>query len=132
LTKPHNPNTERIGVSVLQLFFAEHDWFFREQPILDQGIDAHIEIVENLQATGKLIGLQIKTGPSYFDVDVGDAFVYRPEQRHVSYWTNHSLPVVVVLYDPTTKKGYWQCVTEEKSPKYRKRLENSGAKSQYY
>ena len=50
----------RIGVSATQLFFEKLGFIFREQPIENYGIDANIEVVENEQATGKLIALQIK------------------------------------------------------------------------
>lgn len=34
----------------------------------------------------------------------------RPD--HVRYWTNHALPVVVVLYNPGTAACHWQLVSE--------------------
>lgn len=35
--------TERIGVSYCSLIAAKTEWMFREQPIDDIGIDAHME-----------------------------------------------------------------------------------------
>ena len=37
---------------------------------------------------------------------------FRPDDDHVRYWTNHSLPVVVVLYRPETDRCYWKLVNE--------------------
>ncbi len=37
--------TERLGVSATQLFFVKLGFIFREQPIEDYGIDAHIEVI---------------------------------------------------------------------------------------
>lgn len=40
--------TERIGVNAVErIVVSELGWIFREQPIMDMGIDAQIELVEN-------------------------------------------------------------------------------------
>ena len=57
-------STERIGTSSVQKLFEEIKYIFREQPISDYGIDAHIEIVQNEIVTGQLIAAQIKSGAS--------------------------------------------------------------------
>lgn len=39
--------TERIGVSAVdQIISSKFNWIFRDQPVSDIGIDAHIEIIE--------------------------------------------------------------------------------------
>ena len=86
-------------------------WIFREQPKRDVGIDAVIELVREGRATGRMIAVQIKSGASYLDERTADGFVYRGESRHVNYWLNHALPVVVVLVDPVTEIAYWAEVT---------------------
>jgi len=40
-------------------------WLFREQRP-DYGVDAQVETVDVRKATGKLLGLQIKSGESFF------------------------------------------------------------------
>lgn len=107
------PQTERLGVSALDYFFSEKGWLFREQTTHDYGIDAHIEIVEEQRPTGKLIALQIKAGPSFFKEEVVNAYVYRTDDKHIAYWVGHSMPVIVVLFDPETKQAYWQHVSRE-------------------
>lgn len=62
---------------------------------------------------GRLLGLQIKSGPSWFRESTSDGWWFRPERKHVSYWTSHSLPVVVVLYDEATELCYWELVNAE-------------------
>lgn len=52
-------NTERLGISKCEYFFNNNKWLFREQPIHDYGIDAHVEVVDNGQPTGKLIAIQV-------------------------------------------------------------------------
>lgn len=88
-------------------------WLFREQPTEDYGIDAHVEIVEHDDVRGRLLALQIKSGASWFRQATADGWWFRPDATHVEYWTNHSLPVVVVLYHPETKLCHWQLVNRK-------------------
>lgn len=88
----------------------ELGWLFREQPTEDFGIDAHAEVVDGEDVRGQLLALQIKGGKSWFDEPGPDGWWFRPSIEHVQYWTNHSLPVVVVLYHPETKRCHWQLV----------------------
>ncbi len=107
------PQTERLGVSALDHFFSEQGWLFREQSTHDYGIDAHVEIVEEERPTGKLIALQIKSGASFFTEETDDSYVFRTNNKHVAYWVGHSMPVVLVLYNPHTKTAHWQQVTRD-------------------
>lgn len=107
------PQTERLGVSALDYFFSENGWLFREQTTHDYGIDAHIEIVENERPTGKLIALQIKAGKSFFEEEVEGTYVYRTDEKHIAYWVGHSMPVIIVLFNPETKQAYWQHVSRQ-------------------
>lgn len=102
--------TERAGVHAVGGIFTELGWAFREQPTSDFGIDAQVEkLDDDGLGAGKLIALQIKTGPSYFKKR-GDDFVYYGEDRHRDYWLKHSLPVFIVLHDPDAKLTLWQKV----------------------
>lgn len=103
--------TGRIGVAGTQLLIERLGWIFREQPIEDYGIDAHIEVVENSTATGKLIALQIKSGKSWFREKTSNGFVFRGKTEHLEYWQQHSLPVIVVLYKDDEQTAYWQSVS---------------------
>jgi len=86
---------------------------FREQPTEDYGIDAQVEIVEGGVVTGKLVALQIKGGPSWFREAGSGGWWFRPDADHVQYWTNHSLPVTVVLVDTVAERCHWQFVNRE-------------------
>ena len=107
------PQTERLGVSALEYFFSENGWLFREQTTHDYGIDAHVEIVADQRPTGKLIALQIKAGTSFFSEEANGAYVFRTNDKHLAYWIAHSMPVVVILYNPETKQAYWQHVSKQ-------------------
>jgi hypothetical protein len=83
-------------------------WIFRDQPVADYGIDAHIEVVDDRgQPTGRLLALQIKTGSSYARHKFSSENL-----RHLSYWLEHSLPVLVVMVDEETENAYWRVVSE--------------------
>ncbi|QIM54741.1 DUF4365 domain-containing protein [Hydrogenophaga crocea] len=107
------PKTERLGVSALDHFFSQHGWLFREQTTHDYGIDAHIEVVNKERPTGKLVALQIKSGTSFFTEETNDSFVFRIDDKHVAYWVDHSMPVVLVIYNPETKSAYCREVTRD-------------------
>ena len=101
-----------VGVTRTQLYVEEElDWIFREQPTEDYGIDAHVEVVDGEEVQGRLLALQIKSGDSWFSHPTTGGWWYRPNEDHVNYWTRHSLPVVLVLYNPVTNLCHWQLVT---------------------
>jgi len=105
-----NDNTERLGVNAVEaIILKEFKWAFREQPVSDYGIDAIIEEMSGEKPTGKLIALQIKSGQSYFKKRRG-SYVYNGEMRHLDYWTQHSLPVFIILHNPTDQTTVWQKV----------------------
>lgn len=105
--------TERIGVSAIESITArELGWIFREQPIADMGIDAQIELVEDGFPSGKLIGIQIKTGAGNFRLGK-DGLVYYGSSQHLEYWSGHSLPVIIVAHLPDTNETFWQIVNSK-------------------
>ena len=102
------------GLSILGFKTFDFGWIHRFQPEYDNGIDSHIEIVQEDNATGRLIAVQLKTGQSCLILNgKKDAYVYYIEERHYNYWLNHSLPVILVLCDEKKEICYWQHITEE-------------------
>lgn len=104
---------ERTGVAATEKIVNQMGMIFREQPTDDYGIDAQIETIENGYASGKLIAVQIKSGEHYFKEKTKESIVYRGNRKHYDYWINHSLPVVIVLYDSKKDTCYWNVVNEE-------------------
>lgn len=104
--------TERVGVSAAQLEFSKWGWAFREQPIVDFGIDAHVEPFAGDVASGRLIALQIKSGVSWFSEPAAGGWVYRGRDTHLLYWLRHCLPVVILLHDPESDLTYWAHVRQ--------------------
>jgi len=108
-------NEERIGVySIAKIFVEDFQWIFREQPINDFGIDGFVEIAKtgsNLKdkiPTGKLIAVQIKSGKSFLKENTDKHFIFRGSKRHVEYWLNYSIPVILLLYDKESNSAYWE------------------------
>lgn len=99
--------TERLGINAVeQIVLRDLQWIFREQPIADMGIDAHIEVVCEGVPTGQLLALQIKTGTSHFR-NSGNALTYYGTNIHIDYWRGHSLPVLLVAHLPESDETYW-------------------------
>lgn len=106
--------TERLGVAAVHKVVQKAGWFFREQPRPDEGIDAQIEAASDGRPNGQLLGLQIKLGVSYFERPIeGGGWRYRIAPAHLDYWRRYSLPVILVLYNPTTDTAYWQVIRSE-------------------
>jgi hypothetical protein len=100
-----SPGTElvaREGVHHVGFQTVRLKWIFREEGPTDVGIDAQIEIVKVGRATGSIVGLQINSGMSYLAESNHVGFVHRGDRGHLAYWSTHVLPVIVVLYDPST------------------------------
>lgn len=105
--------TDRLGISKLDTYFSSNGWLFREQFPHDYGIDAQVEIVSEGKPTGDLIAIQVKSGPSYFSDETDTEIIYRTDDKHIEYWSRHSLPVIIVLYHPERDNCYWESVSDK-------------------
>lgn len=107
-------STERIGVLHCGEIAERNNWMFREQPINDIGIDAHIEFVDSSGKPKRLLGLQIKSGASWFQERKDGCVIFRKiNERQYNYWTMNSLPCIVVLYNPDDGMCIWQELTDK-------------------
>lgn len=106
-------STERIGVSAVQLICVQElEWIFRELSVSDVGIDAHIELVSGGGATGKIIGVQIKTGNSYIK-NKSSRLTYYGSLQDLNYWMGCNFPVVIMFHHPDAKITYWVEITKD-------------------
>lgn len=106
--------TGRTGVYHIGEIAARNKWMFREQPIDDIGIDAHMELTEPTGESKQLLALQIKSGESWFKEKKDDYIIFRDiNERQYNYWTMNSLPCIVVLYNPDDDMCIWQKLTAE-------------------
>lgn len=107
-------STEREGVYHCGKIAARNSWMFREQPVDDVGIDAHMELMESSGEAKQLLALQIKSGTSWFKEKKNDYIIFRDiNERQYNYWTTNSLPCIVVLYNPDDSMCIWQKLTTE-------------------
>ena len=110
------PKSDRIaqrGVALAMGAFEALGFAFRVQHDEDYGVDAHAELIEDERPTGRLLGIQLKSGPSYFKESQGDSYVFRVDSQHVEYWFDHCLPVLICLCDVDAGQVYWQAVDAE-------------------
>jgi len=73
----------------------------------DFGIDAYIEIVENEKATGKLIGIQIKHGNSYFSNKSIGGYKFYGDRKHLNYYLNMNLPIIIIILNDDFSNNLW-------------------------
>ena len=110
------PKSDRIaqrGVALAMGAFEALGFAFRVQHDEDYGVDAHAELIEDERPTGRLLGIQLKTGSSYFKESQEDSYVFRVDSQHVEYWFDHCLPVLICLCDLDSGQVYWQAVDAE-------------------
>lgn len=92
----------------------ELGWIPRKILETDVGLDMEVEVCENDEPTGQLIGLQIKSGKSYFKENAFGDVIFRGEHKHLKYWIQHSLPIILILHNPISGITIWQKIVEEK------------------
>ncbi|EUB25700.1 PF14280 domain protein [Streptococcus sp. AS20] len=112
-------STERIGIYECGKIAERNNWLFREQPINDIGIDAHMELIEEGKPK-QLLALQIKSGESWFKEKKDGCIIFRDiNERQYNYWTMNSLPCILVLYNPTDEMCIWGKLNTETIQKTR-------------
>ncbi|HEY6328096.1 MAG TPA: DUF4365 domain-containing protein, partial [Blastocatellia bacterium] len=99
--------TERSGVIEVARVVNAMRCIWRETLHPDIGIDGQIEnIDENGLATGHVVAVQVKSGRSYIEPLEG-FLTHRPSKKHLRYWENFPLPVILVIHDPDLSVAYW-------------------------
>lgn len=107
-------HTERIGLHHCGEIAEKNGWMFREQPVDDIGIDAHMELTEGDGKVKQLLAVQIKGGESYFKETKEEYVIFRDiDERQYNYWTTNTLPCIVVLYNPVDDTCIWQKLTTD-------------------
>lgn len=114
-------NTERLGVIETDKIFTKSiGWIFREQPIVDVGLDALIEQAEEGDPKGKFLALQIKTGKSHFHI-TNAKLVHYVSNIHYNYWLNLDIPIIIVAHIPETEETYWCQICDDNFVRTKKR-----------
>lgn len=109
-----NYATERKGIAAVQARVAELEQIWRETSTGDFGIDGHIEFIdENSEPTGLMVGVQVKSGPSYFLGETAHTVSYAANEKHQKYWELYPVPVILILYHPERRETYWVDARQE-------------------
>ena len=109
-----NDMAERIGIYAASRISALlPELIFREQRGGDTGLNAHLEIAETYPKMGKVVGLQIRSDEGGALERAARGYVCRGEMAHVAYWLQHSLPVLVMVYDAQRERIHWESVSPE-------------------
>jgi len=104
----HAYSQERRGVAAIQSYAANHLQIWRETATADVGIDGQLEFVyPDETASGRLVGVQVKAGPSYFKHQTERGWKFYPEAKHRTYWELYPVPALVILHDTEAKTSYW-------------------------
>lgn len=109
-TLGHTARTEDEGLLHVyrQINRMGHVWrdFLRH----DVGIDLVLEIVMDKRATGLLIAVQVKSGNAYFRREKNGKIKVAVSPSHVRYWYEYAVPVILIVYSPTSKQAYWKAI----------------------
>jgi len=105
------------GQTYIEHYITEQfGWIYHDIPTEnDYGIDAYLEIVENTNVSGKLIGIQIKHGDSFFKNKTEGGFKYKGEDKHLNYYLNSEQPIIIIILDDLFKKKKWILFDIEKT-----------------
>lgn len=78
------------------------------------GIDGFIELHNpgELNPCGRLIGVQVKTGPSHIEKFEDGSLHFRGENQHLAYWRNHQLKIIVAFVESGHPGILWQEVSD--------------------
>lgn len=102
--------------------FSRLGWGPVENPRHDLGTDLFVQVRDRRRYDlGLLIGVQVKSGPSYFSRPARSAAAEQPDgwwyaegdKNHFDYWVSHGVPHLLVLHDDASDTAYWVHVTRD-------------------
>lgn len=96
---------EDRGLVKLHGFCIAMEAIWRPTTCHDIGVDGQIEFLElndGATSTGKILAVQVKSGPSYFKYEDDSSFSYYPSPKHRQYWRSLNLPIILVIHNPDT------------------------------
>ena len=112
--------TGENGITILKkIVETKLGWLFRQNhQENDFGIDGYIDVVTEVgQITGKSIAFQLKSGKSYFYNQNEIGFVFSGNKKHLNYYLNLEIPIIIIILDVEFEKGYWEVFDAKKTDK---------------
>jgi hypothetical protein len=103
-----NVKIEKAGIIAVEAACLPLDLIWR--PIVDEdvGVDGTIEIAVGDFPTGKIVGVQVKSGESYFRSATDATFTFYADQDDLKYWKSLSIPLFLLVHDPSDGVVYWK------------------------
>jgi hypothetical protein len=109
-----------VGVEIVSSIVSnELKWLFRKVHLEeDFGIDGYIDVVlDDGSVTGLSLAAQIKCGMSFLKTKTNSGFVFYGEGKHLNYYLNSQLPILIILCDPETRRCYWELFEAQRTEK---------------
>ena len=86
------------------------EFIFREQVSGATGLDAHIEINRASYKSPRIIGVKV----FFADADnPKDSYVCNGSRDHLIYWFQHSIPILIMVYDNNIGKVFWEHLRDD-------------------
>jgi hypothetical protein len=106
VTYPPRAITSKVGINYVRTIVeGAGSLFHKIEHENDLGIDAIVEIVRTGNPLGIQVGVQIKSGDSYYEAPSESCSI--PIDSHRRYWERYPLPVVGIVYVPELARGHW-------------------------
>ncbi|MEO6191777.1 MAG: DUF4365 domain-containing protein [Thermoanaerobaculia bacterium] len=102
-----NAATERAGILAMASACNSLGLIWRDLLQEDVGVDATIELCVDGLPTGKLVGVQVKSGTSYIRSETEENFRFYPSADDLNYWRRLTIPLILVVFDPSCRDLYW-------------------------
>ncbi len=103
---------KRLGIYAADRLTAKMPGLiFRAQREGTTGLNAHLEILTENNSSGRVVGLRVSTSGEAEKSARG--YVCVGDMETAAYWLQHSLPVVVMVYEHERNRILWESVTTE-------------------
>ncbi len=101
--------TSQKAVNAFEAFRLDQGWVFTETPEqTDFGKDGYLDFSKEGRLTGQCIALQIKGGVSFRR---RGGYVIPADRRRRTFWSESSVPVFGIAWDPADGGLYWTDLT---------------------
>lgn len=108
--RPPSVKKANSGMIALEHYCNDNDLIFQGPPKEDFGIDAYVEVNVDGEPQNFIVGVQVKSGPSYRRGGNGARFYVRLDSDDVGYWLASNIPVLFMYYDTDSEKLYFKDV----------------------
>jgi hypothetical protein len=119
MQQPARRQLGTAGETAVSLFFEDIGWGPLATGNHDLGTDFFVQIRnQELIDLRMMIGVQVKTGDSWFDepgtLDDDSGWWYREtDKKHAEYWINHHIRHIIVLQSEDRERRFWNFVDKK-------------------